>query len=789
MLNPRDACASLLRRLEVRELNPWRVVRGSGASMRTPAVGIVGVLFALIPALLVVTAPAFALNPERHYEQVSPVYKGGFGVGGIRAVSLDGESVWFMSPGSFEGAPQGPPESAYIAHRGVDGWSTYPIDAPPSLVGTNLSIDVDPSLDKVFVGGPPGDNLRTTIDSPEQNLLLHTALTVDRPENWESIGKFRTLNNLPLDESEEASDPAFCNIAYPIKAALEPLVPEDELATGFQLHEYRRGCAGEAPSIKLAGLNNHKPVASLIGRGLCDTSLGDENYSRTTNQFNAVSGDGSEVFFTTCTAPLEASGEDDPHHQLFVRLDGQRTVEVSRPLEACVGNGVPGEVPCNGAAQRPEANFAGASEDGSHVYFMSAAPLTSTDKDTSNDLYEATIGCPNNSSSCASAEREVTALTQVSDVPTAREPANVLGVVRISPDGSRAYFVAEGDLLNETEQEGLEKQGMPVPKAGAANLYAYTSSGAGNVAFIGSLCSGPGHSGSQEDASCPATSASDASLWEKKGESPDVQTTGADGRFLVFATYAKLLPSDTNSVQDVYRYDAENDELLRVSGGEAGYDDNGNMPVFGAQGEPLGATIEAAQNKGRVAEQHLLGNRSITEDGSRIVFASAEPLSPQATSGLQHIYEWKEGAGEGSVLLLSSGPATQSVTHYVISPSGADVFFITSQDLVPGDTDGQNDLYDARLGSGFPTASAPEAPCAGDACQGPLTSPGPLLVPGSISQASGENVTQAVTVTPKKAALKCARGKKRSHNKCVKRKNQRKAKKAKRSSNKRRTVR
>ena len=42
--------------------------------------------------------------------------------------------------------------------------------------------------------------------------------------------------------------------------------------------------------------------------------------------------------------------------------------------------------------------------------------------------------------------------------------------------------------------------------------------------------------------------------------------------------------------------------------------------------------------------------------------------------------------------------------------------------------------------AGFPQAPAAAQPCSGDACQGPLTNPAPLLIPGSVSQVPGENL-------------------------------------------------
>jgi hypothetical protein len=69
-----------------------------------------------------------------------------------------------------------------------------------------------------------------------------------------------------------------------------------------------------------------------------------------------------------------------------------------------------------------------------------------------------------------------------------------------------------------------------------------------------------------------------------------------------------------------------------------------------------------------------------------------------------------------------------------------------------------------------------------------LTNPAPLLVPGSVSQAPGGNFAAPAPATaPKqKAAPKCAKGKKLSHDKCVMSKAKRKKIKAKKARDKRR---
>ena len=54
--------------------------------------------------------------------------------------------------------------------------------------------------------------------------------------------------------------------------------------------------------------------------------------------------------------------------------------------------------------------------------------------------------------------------------------------------------------------------------------------------------------------------------------------------------------------------------------------------------------------------------------------------------------------------------------------------------------------FTMRVSVWFVSPPAPTQPCSGDACQGPLSNPTPLLVPGSVSQASGENLAATAPV-------------------------------------------
>lgn len=101
-----------------------------------------------------------------------------------------------------------------------------------------------------------------------------------------------------------------------------------------------------------------------------------------------------------------------------------------------------------------------------------------------------------------------------------------------------------------------------------------------------------------------------------------------------------------------------------------------------------------------------------------------------------------------------------------ISVDGQDVFFVTQAPLVGSDTNnGGYDLYDARIGGGFPQAEVVQ-PCEGEeSCQG--LSPSPPLA-GSVASS---NFGGPGNVKPPKP---CKKGQVRKHGKCVKKSAKRK---------------
>lgn len=780
-----------------RQSTPWRT------AVAGPAV-----LAAVLVAAASAATPALALPEGRHYEMVSPPYKGGYGVTRLEGVAMEGagegERVVFLSVGTFAGAPSSDLFNTYLARRGGAGWSTEPMMVPATIAPAAFLAELSPTLDSALFFGYPGTSGGAAEgETLEPEFLFHPL---------DTAGAGFLVAGMPLKRVDgkrlhgvgtSGASPRFCHALLRTGVSTaegEPLLAETTASENdlYDVTTGAPGCRGQF-SVRLVGVKNSlgPNEEPRVLDPPCLVSAGAQ-VATPGNGFNSIAAEGEVIFFQT--APTHSGATCGLNNvnpvQLYVRLGGSRTLEISRPLEAskpfggCGDGGnpgeVPGEVPCPGAATRAGAVFQGANQAGTRVFFTTAQSLVAGDTDTGTDLYMASIGCPAGEPGCEPAEREVTSLVQVSADPNAGEAAGFQGITDVSPDGARAYFVARGVL------SAANAEGHP-PVAGADNLYVYDAED-GTVHFIADLCSGPTESGVTQDLSCPSDLAAggkgvpgernDIGVW---GESREVQTAGPDGRFLLFSSFAQLLPGDTDTTKDLYRYDAQSGRLDRVSVGEEGHDANGNNNAFNVE-------IPALRQNEQAQEDYNLTSRAISEDGSRVVFATAEPLSQFAGNHLVNAYEWHKepGWGEGRVSLVSNGHDEEPVggqpiggqrSEVVITPSGRDIFFRTVQGLVPQDTDGAVDVYDARLGAGFPPAPVQRRECWGEACRGPLTNPAPLLVPGSVLQAPGEGFAAPApaTAAAKKATKRCPKARRPSHGKCVKAKAKKRNTKARRA--------
>jgi hypothetical protein len=337
------------------------------------------------------------------------------------------------------------------------------------------------------------------------------------------------------------------------------------------------------------------------------------------------------------------------------------------------------------------------------------------------------------------------------------------GIVGQNEDLSRIYFVDTAALAGENERREEAAPGQP-------NLYFYEA-GVGTH-FVGTLVSSDGAGGSEN-----------LDDWAAE---PGLRTAEAspDGRYLAFASSAELTGYDNVGpcsglegvevpCKEVFLYDSATDRL--------------SCPSCNPTGEPPLGNSTLRRIAGAEEHEWLPQPRYLTDRG-RLFFDSSDRLSPLDTNGrVEDLYEAEPpGVGScaraaGCVSLISPGTGSVDSNFLAMGGEGADegsdVFFTTREPLVPADTDGLIDVYDARVGGGFQGEwEAASNPCIGEACQGSIAGPPASTAPGTQAYQGAGN--------PKPGkAQGCAKGKVKKGGKCVK-KHKEKAKKHKKKAKK-----
>ena len=356
--------------------------------------------------------------------------------------------------------------------------------------------------------------------------------------------------------------------------------------------------------------------------------------------------------------------------------------------------------------------------------------------------------------------------------PIIRETPNASGSdVFASPDGVQAFFQSEDKLTPDA------------PEGPPANVSPKTY---GFDVDAGSLTYLPGVSGhivaTDEDGSSLAfvnTSVSPArlDLWSAGPDggtvTPIVQLPeegvsearmSSDGSVVVFVTSSTLDEGNFNSGgrRQIYRYNAQTNVLGCVSCSPPGHTPASNVVMSPLRASEVGGLPPAG----------MVDERGVSADGDRIFFDTADPLVPQATNtGASDVYEWENGV----VYLISRGKSPENSYFLDNSEDGSDVFFATSEGLVPGDTDGAYDVYDARIPQPGDNPPSAAVPCEGSVCQGPPSVPSPLGAPASATFSGLGNIAPEQTATPPAAktttpkTVKCKKGYVKKKNKCVKR--------------------
>jgi hypothetical protein len=536
----------------------------------------------------------------------------------------------------------------------------------------------------------------------------------------------------------------------PIGASFTALNAETLVATSDLSHvvytsrtpiwDFDKGNAEAETVYEYVGFGNKAPVLVGVSGGegstsrisACRTDIGGIDLV-SANSYNTLSGDGRTVYFTAQSCPSgtgENTGKRVPADELYARIDQSHTVLISAPAPG-------GELCSEECRKQPagDASFQGASVDGSRVFFTSTQQLTDRASEDAHGGESAVTGCtatPAGRSGCNLYESECPnhcenenerSLTDLSAGDISGLGPEVKGVMAISPDGTHVYFVARGVLAGENAEHHK-------PSEGSDNLYVYERDGEhpqGRVAFIATL---------------PGSPDEEHYEWEEGMRTANVTP---EGRFLVFESHGALTPDATGGGgEQVYRYDAQDEQLLRVSIGQHGWDDNGNTGSGNAR--IVESSFGFANRVGPVR-----ADPSMSNDGSFVFFESPVGLTPGALNDVpvnggsylaENVYEWEAPGTEvdgqlacrepaGCVYLISDGHDTSEGGNAVAIPtgssveligadgSGENVFFTTADPLVGQDTDTETDYYDARVNGGFPAPPVEPSCQASEGCPRP----------------------------------------------------------------------
>jgi hypothetical protein len=275
--------------------------------------------------------------------------------------------------------------------------------------------------------------------------------------------------------------------------------------------------------------------------------------------------------------------------------------------------------------------------------------------------------------------------------------------VAVSRDGSKVYFVSPEQLDGTKGTDG------------GVNLYL---SEQGTLRFVATL------DGSDPDFGAVLSAPAQSPLGRHVRFTPD-------GSKLLFESRAQLTSYDNAGHVEIYLHDPVKGTVACVSCRPDGTPPTGDASLrdgSGASGQQFSAEPMYPAN----ADEH----------GEHIFFQSTDTIVPQDLNVRYDVYE--HTVATGATALISSGTSANDSVYLGNGDDGKDVFFFTTDTLVPQDRNGSVfKLYDARVGGGFPAPPEPSPPCAGEGCRGPATP-----IPGVAQLGTGVTSTGSAPAHP-----------------------------------------
>lgn len=610
----------------------------------------------------------------------------------------------------------------------------YELVTPPDLLGpsaiaitTSVSNGVQPWSGVAADGDAALWSTRAVLPGVDSTGATDAYVARRTPAGWRS-----SFVSPPGSKAREPSALAWAatdlvrQIWLTFDATIDPA--DQDLAQPGNTQQYA-DLYREGPEGSFARLTQGSQVTPAAGEGV---------------GYDGTSSDGGTVLFTD---DRQLEPDAAPSGQVVYARTGSTTVVVSKdaagaPLapangQALSDDGAVAAFATNGSTQglylrdrgltrtvhladfpANDLDFESLSSDGSKTFFTTAARLTADDTDNGIDLYEydddgagTLIRLSRSPGAVAGGVGDTDACS--SPLPDGAGNCDI-GPVAVTRDGATAYFVSPEQF------DGARGT------AGAPNLYA--ASGAG-VRFVATL-----------DPSDPDFGGASAGSPTRYPFARHVRLT-PDGSELLFESRAPVISYDNAGHVEVYVYDSATQTVTCASCRPSGAPPTGDASL---RDVPSSATPEQFSTS-------PLSPANADEHGDHIFFQSSDPIVARDTNGHYDVYEYT--AATRTPALISSGLSPSDSAYLGNGVDGRDVFFFTSESLVPQDRSaGAFKIYDARVGGGLAPVEGPP-PCHGDGCRGPAAPPPPAgiaateLVTGS-SDAGQASRRSAATAAP-----------------------------------------
>ncbi|HET9162476.1 MAG TPA: hypothetical protein VFN89_03390 [Solirubrobacterales bacterium] len=441
--------------------------------------------------------------------------------------------------------------------------------------------------------------------------------------------------------------------------------------------------------------------------------------------FAGASADGSKAFFMT-TGKLVPGDTDSGFRDVYERFFDNELAEpayVTRELSTGP----------TGGNDNYDASYDGASSDGRRVFFSTQEPLVQGDADQhSSDVYmrDTTNG-------------QTTLVSQgpQSCVPACAD-ATFLGA---TPDGTTVFFATGERLSAEDEDSAPDIYARELPEGSPPSTVLVSPGGAGPVTFDGASADGTKVVFTSTDRLVPGEDAdAEADLYERdltgeethlvsvpsgsctSGCAPTFGAIAANGSRVFFESDESLGGDADGGEQDVFEWSAGSGVTLVSTGGEgeagagahfatyAGYAAGGSDVYFDTaeklSNEDGDAATDVYVRSGPTTSLVSSGNGAFdahfdraTSDGSTVLFDTEESLSGEDEGAKSDLYE-QSGA---TTALVSPGSSEFAAAYAGASSDLSRVFYVTSQQVEPADSDAEPDIYEWDGGAASRVSSGP----------------------------------------------------------------------------------